>query len=226
MFGLDRHCVEPSKAETATTVYLARHGRSEWNHQNRVTGQLDPGLSDVGRLQSRMLAQCLSGAAPAAIYASALRRTIDTARPVAALHGLPVQPVAALNEICMGALQGRYRDSRDAAAEAAWQRWQADPWTRPTADAESLADVADRACAWLVDALARHDGQTFLIVGHRATNSVLLGRLLGLPRSAWPGLGMRNKFCYRIVLGGPERVISTFQLSGDKAGTCRAGLFM
>jgi broad specificity phosphatase PhoE len=31
--------------QAMTTLYLARHGQSEWNNQGRVTGQLDPGLS-------------------------------------------------------------------------------------------------------------------------------------------------------------------------------------
>ena len=86
-----------------TTIFLVRHGQSEWNNQGRITGQLNPGLSAKGVEQSEALAQCLLGegfgghdfggtdvAGPflagqslAAIYTSALLRTAQTAQPTA-----------------------------------------------------------------------------------------------------------------------------------------------
>jgi Histidine phosphatase superfamily (branch 1) len=56
---------------SVTTLYLARHGQSEWNNQSRVTGQLDPGLSPKGQQQSEAIAQCLSDENIAAIYKGA-----------------------------------------------------------------------------------------------------------------------------------------------------------
>ena len=96
-------------AAAPTLAYLARHGQSEWNNQSRVTGQADIGLSDKGRQQGEALAQCLKGEALDAIYARALRRTIDTAQPTATAQGLAIASLPALNEIHMGVLQGRLR---------------------------------------------------------------------------------------------------------------------
>jgi broad specificity phosphatase PhoE len=166
----------------ATTLYLARHGQSEWNNQSRVTGQLDPALSPKGLEQSQGLAQCLQGEGLAAIYSSALQRTIDTAAPTATATGLPIVRLAALNEINVGVLQGRFRDERDPEAQALWAQWQAEMWSFRIPGGERFDEFALRVGATLRVILDRHEGQRVLIVGHGATNRVLLGTLLGWPR--------------------------------------------
>ena len=165
-----------------TTLYLARHGQSEWNNQGLVTGQLDPGLSDKGAQQSQALAQCLRDEPLNAIYASALQRTIDTAQPTATVKGMAIVSLPELNEIHMGVLQGRHRDESDPEARALWAQWQADLWGYHVAGGERMDEFAQRVEAALQALLQRHRGERLLIVGHRATNRVLLGTLLGWPR--------------------------------------------
>ena len=208
-----------------TLVFLARHGQSEWNNQSRVTGQADIGLSDKGRQQGEALAQCLKGEALDAIYASALRRTIDTAQPTATAQGLAIASLPALNEIHMGVLQGRQRDERDPEAQAMWAAWQADVWNSRVPGGERFDEFAQRVEVALQDILRRHCGQRILIVGHRATNRVLLGMLLGWPRERWSELRLRNKFFYRVQPGEAPQ-IATYTLSGSKTGTCTDGFVM
>jgi broad specificity phosphatase PhoE len=208
-----------------TTLYLARHGQSEWNNQSRVTGQLDPGLSLQGRQQSEAIAHCLRDEDLKAIYASVLQRTIDTARPTAEAKRLPITSTSALNEINLGALQGRYRDERDPEAQAIWARWTADMWGFQVPGAERFEDLTQRVSQALRTILQQQRGCAALIVGHRATNRVLLGSLMGWPRERWPELRLRNKYLYRIRLGA-EAQISTFTLSGSKTRGCDDGFIM
>ena len=208
-----------------TLVFLARHGQSEWNNQSRVTGQADIGLSDKGRQQGEALAQCLKGEALDAIYTSALRRTIDTAQPTATAQGLAIASLPALNEIHMGVLQGRQRDERDPEAQAMWAAWQADVWNSRVPGGERFDEFAERVEAALQSILQQHRGQRILIVGHRATNRVLLGTLLGWPRERWSELRLRNKFFYRVQPGEAPR-IATYTLSGSKTGTRIDGFVM
>jgi broad specificity phosphatase PhoE len=208
-----------------TTLYLARHGQSESNNQGLVTGQLDVGLSDKGVQQSRALAQCLHDEPLAAIYTSALRRTIDTAQPTADAKTLPIVTLPALDEIHMGVLQGRHRDERDVEAQALWAQWQADLWGFRVPGGEGMGEFAQRVESALHDLLQRHRGQRILIVGHRATNRVLLGTLLGWPPERWGEIRLRNKFFYRVEPGEPARV-DTFTLSGSKTGQCVDGFVM
>ena len=208
-----------------TLVFLARHGQSEWNNQSRVTGQADIGLSDKGCQQGEALAQCLKGEALDAIYARALRRTLDTAQPTATAQGLAIASLPALNEIHMGVLQGRQRDERDPEAQAMWAAWQADVWNSRVPGGERFDEFAERVEAALQSILQQHRGQRILIVGHRATNRVLLGTLLGWPRERWSELRLRNKFFYRVQPGEAPR-IATYTLSGSKTGTRIDGFVM
>lgn len=209
-----------------TTLYLARHGQSEWNNQSRITGQFDIGLSSRGRQQSEALAQCLAGETLAAVYASTLQRTVATAQPTAAAQGLNIFSMPELNEIHLGVLQGRHRDERDTEAQALWAQWQADPWGYRVPGGERFDEFSLRVEAGLRTILERHPGQPVLIVGHRATNRVVLGHLLGWPRERWAELRLRNKYFYRLRLGAPTAEISTFTLSGSQTGTCTEGFVM
>lgn len=216
-------------ATTATTtLYLARHGQSEWNHQRRITGQLDPGLAPRGREQAAAIAQCLAAEPLAAIYTSALQRTIATAQPTADAQRLNITALAAFNEIHLGVLQGRYRDERDPRAEALWAEWQADVWHRRVPGGERFDELAERACRALDAVLARHRGERVLVVGHRATNRALLGTLLQWPRARWEEIQLRNKYLYRLRLpaDGSAPEIVTLVLSGSRTGTCQEGFVM
>ena len=208
-----------------TTLYLARHGQSEWNNQQLVTGQLDPALSPKGVEQSQALAHCLEHEHLEAIYTSALQRTRDTAQPTAVAKQLAIQSMPALNEIHLGVLQGRFRDERDPQAQAMWAEWQSNMLGHRVPGGESFSDLKQRVMRTLQDILHNHAGQTLLIVGHRGTNRVLMGTLMQWAPERWPDLRLRNKFLYRIRLGAaPE--IATFTLSGGKKGMRRDGFIM
>ena len=185
-----------------TTIFVARHGKSETNNQRLVTGQLDPSLTPKGVDQSHQLARLLAGEPLSAIYTSALARAQQTAIPTARSHDLVPTCLPELNEIRMGVLQGRHRDERDPEAAALWQQWQSAMWRYRVPDAESFGELQQRAGAALARILAQHEGETVLIVGHSATNRILLGTLLAMPKEQWPALRPSNKTLHRIILCG------------------------
>jgi broad specificity phosphatase PhoE len=85
--------MDAGPARSACRMLLVRHGQSEWNAAGRWQGQADPPLSDLGREQARRAAAAL--ASVEAIYASDLRRAVETARIIAgelALDPVVVDP--------------------------------------------------------------------------------------------------------------------------------------
>lgn len=197
-----------------TTIYLVRHGESQLNLEKRVSGQFDTPLSKEGIRHSQMLAVQLLEVPLTGIYTSALRRTVETARPTAAMHGLQIQSHAGLNEQHFGVLEGRFRDERDPEARALWEARKHDKRTHRIPGGERLIDLAERVKDTLRDILVHEAGGTILIVGHRNTNRALFGMLIQQPEAQWPHIHLKSQCIYRITTGShPD--LTTIAL-GDK----------
>src|SRR5436190_5450592 len=83
-------------------IFLVRHGATLLTGEDRFAGATNVQLSDEGREQARRLAARLQGEKIAAIYASPLDRTMETARILAEPHKLEVQMRDGLREISHG----------------------------------------------------------------------------------------------------------------------------
>ena len=95
---------------TATRIFLVRHGATQLSAEDAFAGGgTDVPLSDIGRAQLEKLAVRLAGEPIAAVYASPLGRTMETARILAAPHRLPVTPKDGLREISHGHWEGKTR---------------------------------------------------------------------------------------------------------------------
>jgi probable phosphoglycerate mutase len=78
--------VEDRKSQTG--VYLARHGRTAYNHEGRFQGLLPVPLDETGVRQAHELAERAAGHDFVALYASTLLRAQQTAQIVGARLGL------------------------------------------------------------------------------------------------------------------------------------------
>ena len=88
------------------TIYIFRHGQTDYNVARRVMGQLDIPLNDVGRAQAVELADKLATFAIGVIYSSPLTRAMETAQVVADKTGAPIITDVRLMERNNGKLQG------------------------------------------------------------------------------------------------------------------------
>ncbi|UCG64883.1 MAG: 2,3-diphosphoglycerate-dependent phosphoglycerate mutase [Deltaproteobacteria bacterium] len=92
-------------------LVLVRHGQSTWNLENRFTGWIDVGLSDLGRQEAKSSARLLLEEKYTfdIAYTSVLRRAIQTLWIILEdmdLMWIPVYRSWRLNERHYGALQG------------------------------------------------------------------------------------------------------------------------
>jgi broad specificity phosphatase PhoE len=147
-----------------TVFYLARHGESDWNVENRFQGHTDRPLTELGRAQGRALADELAETALDAVYASPLRRALETAEIVAAPKGLSVVALPDLREIDVGGWAGLSRDEVEARFPDAFHRWVggSEGWE----DGESYADMAARVIAEVRRIATRHPNGCVLVVSH------------------------------------------------------------
>ena len=92
----------PSLAQAQSLVILVRHAeRADGGAgaNTMTTAPADPLLSAAGAARAARLAQVLADAGITAIYATEFRRTQDTAKPLAAKLGVPVQSVPAKDTV-------------------------------------------------------------------------------------------------------------------------------
>lgn len=159
-----------------TTVYLARHGESDWNAEARWQGHADRPLTALGRRQAAELAERLAGVPITAVYSSDLRRARDTADAVAAARGLPVRTMPELREIDVGSWSGLTRAEAEERFPDAYRRWVdgGHGWD----DGETYEGMTRRVLTAVLGIATGHPGDTVLVVAHggpiRALHAVAL----------------------------------------------------
>jgi broad specificity phosphatase PhoE len=89
-----------------TTLFLVRHGQTDWNLEGRWQGHADPPLNELGRDQARALAESLPGWELDAIWSSDLARTRETAEIVGDRVGVAVRFDPRLREVDVGEWSG------------------------------------------------------------------------------------------------------------------------
>jgi probable phosphoglycerate mutase len=173
-------------------LVLARHGRTTANAAH-ILDSRPPGapLDEQGRTQADLLAERLADHPVRAVHASRAIRTQQTAAPVAAAHGVPVEVVDSVHEVDIGDLEGR---SDEAAFETFFEVYHA--WWRGELDArlpggESALDLRARFLPAVDQIVSDHDGDVVL-VSHGAAIRMAAAALLGDTVETWyvPNAGL------------------------------------
>jgi broad specificity phosphatase PhoE len=166
-----------------TTLFLARHGQTDWNLEGRYQGQVDIPLNGFGREQAKILAGALQQVRPDAVWASDLCRAKETAVIIAVTHNLPVQVHSGLREMNFGSWQGLTWQEVEKQFPDAWQRWADNPESYHIPDGETLKELDDRFQLALTGICAKYPSGSIVIVAHGGPISRLLSGLTG--RKFW-----------------------------------------
>src|SRR3982750_4389202 len=110
-------------------IFLVRHGATVLTAEDRFAGATDVELSDEGREQARRLALRLKKEKVAAIYASPMSRTVETATILAQPHKLEVQTRDGLREISHGRWEQMTRREVEQQFPEEAEAWEKDPYT-------------------------------------------------------------------------------------------------
>ncbi|HEY4283532.1 MAG TPA: histidine phosphatase family protein [Chthoniobacterales bacterium] len=158
---------------------MIRHGATVLTAEDRFAGATDVELSDEGREQTRRLAQRLGSEKIAAIFASPMGRTMETARILAEPHKLNVQPRDGLREISHGRWEQMTRREVEQQFPQEAAEWEKDPYTFAPQGGESGLAVTARALPTLISLVRELPGKNLIVVSHKGTIRLLLSSLLG-----------------------------------------------
>jgi probable phosphoglycerate mutase len=189
---------------------MLRHGQTEFNAGSRMQGQLDTGLTDLGRAQAVAAAEVLAKRQPLLVVTSDLRRAYDTAVALSECTGLRVQVDARLRETHLGDWQGLTHQQVDDTAPGARLAWREDATWAPHGG-ESRIDVADRSVPLVAELVAgerewglEEPDRPLVLVAHGGLIAALSAALLRLPVESWPALGGMGNASWAQLSGHSE----------------------
>jgi broad specificity phosphatase PhoE len=147
-----------------TTIFLARHGESDWNVAKRFQGHSDRPLTELGREQAHALADLVASEEIDAVYTSPLSRARETAEIVAARAGLEPVALPELREVDTGSWSGLSRADVEARFPEGFARWRSggSGWE----DGETYEEMAERVIGALRTIAEDHPDGRVLIISH------------------------------------------------------------
>jgi len=175
-------------------LHLVRHGESTWNTLGLAQGRGDRAeLTSRGQRQAAEAAMRFGGHRVRALYASDLRRALQSAASFSGVLRLPVFADSRLRERSLGVLEGTPAVAIDPALTGLADGRVTDPDARP-AGGESVRDLYQRAAGFAEELAAARDEDDqagdVVVVAHGGTLRVLEAYLTGVPveQMAWPPL--------------------------------------
>lgn len=140
-------------------IYVARHGETEWNAQNKICGRTDLPLTDHGIEQARLLAAKSRDLCLDIILSSPMLRARQTAEAVAEACGLPVWVDDRLIEQDYGIYEGKPRNDPDFLENKRHFAWK-------YPGGESMMQLAYRVYGLLEDVRKTYPDKNVLLVCH------------------------------------------------------------
>ena len=187
----------PSPA-ASPVLWLVRHGESTWNTLGLAQGHHDEArLTQRGIRQARVVAFRLGNRPVRALFASDLRRALQTAAPLALTLGLAITPDIRLRERSLGALEGTATAAISPASNGLDAGRVVDPDARP-AGGESVSDLYRRVAAFTDELTAPYRTGAgaapgdVVVVAHGGTLRVLDAYLRRVPAQCMRWVPLAN----------------------------------
>lgn len=179
-----------ARLKPGITLYLVRHGETDWNKQARYQGQRDIALNETGCAQARRngerLRDLLPNIATAEFVSSPLgraRKTMEILREALGLEPARFTLEPRLMELNYGHWEGHLASELPSSDPQGVAGKNADPFSWRPRGGESYADLMMRCAPW-IDSLERDT----VAVTHGGVMRVVRGALLGLDRTFVPVL--------------------------------------
>lgn len=191
-----------------TTLFIIRHGETDWNAEKRYQGQADIPINDRGRAQAKRNGETLKTLGldlnTLDFVASPLvraRETMEICRAALGLDrdGYRLDPL--LKELSYGAWQGMLQSDLPTQDPEGLEARNQDPYHWRPKNGESYADLVERTRGWLETV----NGDS-IIVTHGGILRSLHALLLGVPEHEVPTVPVPQDSVLRIRNGTGQRI--------------------
>lgn len=154
---------------TRTHIQFIRHGKTDWNNENRYQGITDIPLNATGREQAATLATAMQGESWDRLVSSPLSRAFETARAVAGAIDIPEADIIPDKR----AMERSYGDAEGLTIPEREAIWPDGNWP----NLEPWEDVARRGMQMLEDLAKNYPGERVIVVAHGGLINALLATI-------------------------------------------------
>ena len=186
-----------------TVFHLLRHGQHNLLGRALAGRMEGVGLTERGRAEIAAAAERFAREKIAAIYASPLQRTRESAEIVAERLGLPIAFRDDLLELDFGEWTGATFDS--IRGHPGWHAWNTQRSLARIPGGESMREVQHRAVEALVQLTECHPSETVVVVCHGDVIRAMLVFALGMPLDFYNRIEMVQGSISSIQIE-PERI--------------------
>jgi probable phosphoglycerate mutase len=160
------------------TLYLIRHGQTDWNVRHLIQGQTDISLNLEGQTSARELAQEFKDIKFDRVYSSDLLRAKETAEIIALEHKLAVETTRALRERYFGEFQGKTPDHLQELNDTLASLTDEERYSYThNGMVESDKDIMDRFITFIREIAVANLGKTILVATHSGVIRAFLTKL-------------------------------------------------
>lgn len=161
------------------TIYIARHGETEFNKLRKMQGQCDSPLTEAGMEQAAALREELKDIHFDAVFSSDLLRAVKTAEILNLEKQLAVTTSELIREKKYGAFEGKTYDEFEDKYKVLWDKYGKLSYkerftTKIADDIESDEEAVSRYITFLREIAVSHAGKTVLVVSHGGIMKALL----------------------------------------------------
>jgi len=182
-----------------TTFFLVRHAAHD-RVGTVLCGRM-PGVSlgSAGRAQAQRLSERFANENVASIRTSPLERARETAEPIAARLGKPLEVCASISEIDFGGWSGMSFEALE--HDPRWISWNhARAVIRPP-DGETMLEAQTRIVNAMEQLRNTYSGQSVMLVSHGDVIKAALLYCLGMPLDAYSRFDIEPASVSTVVIG-------------------------
>ena len=156
------------------TIYIVRHGQTEWNLLGKTQGHGNSDLTPKGIEQAELLADSMTKYPIDYIYSSDLGRAYQTAEIIGNKLNIEVERTEALREMNFGTWEGRIIKDIIEEDPELYKMWRNEPHLAKIPQGETLSQIKERTDAFIKEINEKYDGKHIVLVTHSLCERIML----------------------------------------------------
>lgn len=156
------------------TIYIVRHGQTEWNLLGKTQGHGNSDLTPKGIEQAELLADSMTKYPIDYIYSSDLGRAYQTAEIIGNKLNIEVEKTEALREMNFRTWEGRIIKDIIEEDPELYKMWRNEPHLAKIPQGETLSQIKERTDAFIKEINEKYDGKHIVLVTHSLCARIML----------------------------------------------------